>query len=692
MVIKKCIAVGLMVLLGEYISAQQLNTIDFQQVQAHITFDTLSQSISGKVKYIFDVGSQTDSLVLNASGMQFGNVKINGKTVAFKAENHQIILYQKLVKGEGQTLTLDYTAQPAKALYFTGWNSSAPGQIWTQGQGKDTSNWLPVVDDVRDKLTPEFFITFDSAFTVIANGQLIDTQPSGNQLIWHYALNRPVSSYLFALAVGKFQKQVQYSKSGVPIENYYETNDSDRVEPTYEESRPIFDFLESEIGVSYPFAIYRQVPVRDFLYAGMENATLTLFSDDLLIDSIAKNDKNFVNVSAHELAHHWFGNLVTAQSGKHHWLQEGFSTFYAWKAERTLLGDDAYFLRLYESYLALSLQSAGGKGEPVLVENGSSLTYYEKGAWALLYLEDLLGKNAFARVVKNFLNRYAYQTATTDDFLKEVTAVSSLDIEKFKKDWLESPEFNTETAKKLIDYKPVDALLQSEANETTEESQKRLINSHFSPLISKIAQKWSTSGDSRKVTLLKGFLKEADVADKRTVALALDSIPLALQSDFEALLQLHSYDAIEATLYKLWKFFPEKRTEYLEKTEGIYGHRNFNVRQLWLVLALVTDDFRPADKPGFYEELTAYTGDYFSYPIRQTAFQYLYDLQLIGPIYLDNLLSATRHWVWQFSKDAKEKLKNLILDPDYKNYYQQNLAKFKPAEQTYLKSLLSDKE
>ena len=111
----------------------------------------------------------------------------------------------------------------------------------------------------------------------------------------------------------------------------------------------MFDFLEEEIGVRYPWQNYKQVPVKDFLYAGMENTSATIFSDAFVVDSTAFVDKNYVNVNAHELAHQWFGDLVTETHGTHHWLQEGFATYYALLAEKDIFGDDYYYHKLYET-------------------------------------------------------------------------------------------------------------------------------------------------------------------------------------------------------------------------------------------------------------------------------------------------------------------------------------------------------
>ncbi|MGZ9677575.1 M1 family aminopeptidase [Flavobacterium sp. GNP001] len=111
----------------------------------------------------------------------------------------------------------------------------------------------------------------------------------------------------------------------------------------------MFDFLEKEIGVKYPWGIYKQAPVRDFLYAGMENTSATLFNTRYVVDSTGFEDRSYTNVNAHELAHQWFGNLVTAESGKHHWLQEGFATYYALLAEKEIYGEDHFYSKLYET-------------------------------------------------------------------------------------------------------------------------------------------------------------------------------------------------------------------------------------------------------------------------------------------------------------------------------------------------------
>ena len=171
----------------------------------------------------------------------------------------------------------------------------------------------------------------------------------------------------------------------------------------------------------------------------MENTSLTIFSDSFVVDSIGFVDKNYVNVNAHELAHQWFGNLVTAKSGEHHWLQEGFATYYALLAEKEIFGDDYFYWKLYQS--ALQLQALNdGKGESLLNPKASSLTFYQKGAWALHVLRTKVGEKSFKNAVQRYMNTYKFKSAETNDFIKIVEAESGQNLNAFVKIWLEAPQ------------------------------------------------------------------------------------------------------------------------------------------------------------------------------------------------------------------------------------------------------------
>ena len=283
-------------------------------------------------------------------------------------------------------------------------------------------------------------ITLDKKYQVVSNGKLIKVNSNGNLKNWNYRMHKPMSSYLLMLAIGKFNKKIEFSKSGVPLEMYYQTKDTAKFEPTYRYSKQIFDFLENEIGVKYPWEVYRQIPVRDFLYAGMENTSATLFSSNFVVDSIGFEDLNYTNVNAHELAHQWFGDLVTAESGKHHWLQEGFATYYALLAEKKIYGEDYFYSKLYE--YAQQLQQASKTDTiPVLNPKASSLSYYQKGAWALHVLHEEIGDKAFKKAVQNYLKKHSYKNASTIHLWQAFEKISGKPVQKIMKNWTGKPGY-----------------------------------------------------------------------------------------------------------------------------------------------------------------------------------------------------------------------------------------------------------
>jgi aminopeptidase N len=362
----------LILLFSVFSFAQQTKFVDFKSVLGKIKINPIEKSVSGEVTYEFQVTSAIDTIKIDAQNMTFTNLTINNSVVNYKNSGKKIALFEGFTIGKN-TLTFNYLAKPKQTMYFVGADENL--QIWTQGQGKFTSNWFPSFDDANEKVIFNLDVNFDKNFQVISNGVLVNKTVNSDTIDWQYRMKKPMSSYLLMLAIGKFEVQNEKAKNGIPLCFYIENEDEAKLEPTYRYSKIIFNFFEKEIGVKYPWEIYKQIPVRDFLYAGMENTSATVFSRDFVVDEIGFEDKNYVNVNAHELAHQWFGDLVTAESGKHHWLQEGFATYYALLAEKEVFGEDYFYFKLYSISQQLKLVSKTDT-IPILNEKASSLSFY----------------------------------------------------------------------------------------------------------------------------------------------------------------------------------------------------------------------------------------------------------------------------------------------------------------------------
>ncbi len=661
----KFVCLGL--LLSSFCVAQQLDTVDFQQVDAQLEINPSEKKVEGVLSYTFKILQKTDSIFLDAKNMQIQEMSTSGTKVSLRASEDKIWIRYPFEQSVEYAISFNYKVIPEQAMYFF------EDQVWTQGQGKYTSHWLPSIDDVNDKMIFNLSVASPKEFTVIANGVLQEKEDSNNQTRWNYEMEKPMSSYLAAIAIGKFQKQTETTSTGIPLENYFLPEDTAKAEPTYRYTREMFEFLEKEIGVAYPWQNYKQVPVRDFLYAGMENTSLTIFSNAFVVDSTAFVDRNYVNVNAHELAHQWFGNLVTAESSEHHWLQEGFATYYALLAEKEIFGDDYFYWKLYQTTEQLKELSDQGKGEAVLNPNASSLTFYQKGAWALHILRERVGDVAFKTAVKNYLNANAFQSVTTEDFLTEVEKTSGMDLLQFRKDWLEQSAFLAyEALQSLIksdfirEYLELSALTAIPFGQKKEQLTKYItapVNDYLGQ--EAVYQLASGTFQEAKPIYAKAFQSQS-LFVRQALAVSLNPIPEALLTEYETLLEDASYLTIEVALYNLWFQFPEHRAVYLNKTEGVQGFSNKNIRQLWLALAWLTEGYKEDQKPYYLHELRRYTSAKHSFEIREKAFQLLTGIQELTDINLKDLIDACFHPNWRFAKSSRDLLDQLVKDPAIK--------------------------
>ncbi len=630
--------------------AQQTDYVDFKRVEALIVFNqfTVDSTVYNSYEIDFKINKPIDSIYLDAVGMKFKNVALNNAKVNYKNDGKHLVIYSDFEKGKQNKLSFIFFNAPKKAMYFLGWENEGRNQIWTQGQGKYTSNWLPSIDDVNDKIEFDLKYVAPNGYEVISNGKLVSKTESMRNTLWVYAMQDKMPSYLVAVVVGKYNKKLATSKSGIPLEYYYYPEDSLKVEPTYRYSKQMFDYLEDEIGFAYPWHNYKQVPVHDFLYAGMENTSVTIFSDAFTVDAIGFNDKNYVNINAHELAHQWFGNLVTAKSGDHHWLQEGFATYYALLAEREIFGTDYYNFKLYESAQDLGRQDVAGSGTSLLNPKSSSLTFYQRGAWVLHALRDKVGDAVFKQAVKNYLEKHQFSNVETSDFINEVEGLAEKDLSGFVNTWIAQKEFPFDDAIALLkresayiqEYIMVDC--EAKTSKCAEYLKYYVSDDAKAKIIAQVP-------DLVTKDVFKNGLKVRQAISKHVT-----KIPVGLKPEYESLLTDKSYVTIENALYNLWVNFPLERSKYLAKTKEIIGLSDKNVRMLWLVLNLNTPEFQSDKKQEVYDELVSYTDEKYNADLRMNAFQYLDLMKSCNAKCKSNLETAKAHHNWRLVKFAKQ--------------------------------------
>lgn len=670
--------------------------VDFTTANASIKFDIAEHMVVGDVTYQFTVNEATDSIKIDAKNMMIQGVKLNGQTPKYHYDKKQIAFTQGFKEGEN-TVTISYKTNPKQALYYVG--SGTDLQIWTQGQGKYTSHWLPSFDDYNEKVIFNTKISFETGYDVISNGTLDGKTVSGKQTTWSYKMSKPMSSYLVMMAIGKFEKKTEKSASGITIENYIRPVDGTKYTTTYQHTKKMFDFLETQTGFSYPWQIYRNIPVEDFMYGGMENTTSTIFNSDYVVDNIGVNDRDYVNVNAHEMAHQWFGNLVTAKSNKDHWLQEGFATYYALLAEREVYGVDDFYWKLYEMAELITKDAKENKNTAVFSEKATTITYYQKGAWMLFYLSSQIGEANFNTVVKNYLNKYAFKNASTQDFLNEVKAVvPNFNVDNYKQHWLENKGFNTKDALFLIENSPLvksyfEVLaLQEKGFEVKKDQLLKLLkdpNTFTDTKREIVFQLHNVPYDQAK-EFYQTVAQSNDLKVRQALVQVISEIPAEFMQDYKKFLNDNSYITREIVLKNLWLQDIAGRAELLDKTATWKGFNDYNLRITWLMFALATENYKTDKKAHWYSELENFAYNKYNSNIRTNAINALWYLNKYDSNTLPHLVNALVHHNSRFQKFGRDAIVRLCEKKEFKDHFIKLIPYLPQDEHDALKKLMSE--
>ncbi len=423
--------------------------IDVSHLTAEISIDPYRQIVNGKTCFDFTpLRFETDSFNLSVQDMKIEKVLLNNAPVKYFAQNNTLTVYpESLNKTAKYKLTIQYHSFNPTYLYFSGWDDPAGikrKQIWAHRP----FTWIPYLDD---RLTVDMIVTFNAKYKVFSNGERVSVTDSGDTLkTWHYRMNKPHPFFSTALVIGDYEYQPMKAVSGLPMEMWYYPDQKDRVEPTYRYMADMISLFEEEFGLPYPWELYRQAPVVDYLYGAMETTTSTVFGDYLFVDERAFSGRNYINVNAHELAHQWFGNYISHLAPKDVWLTESFATYYAKIFEKSVFGED-YYQHVRRDEWIETMEAEAKDKYPTGHSQGGRARWYPKGSLILDMLRNVMGDENFKASIKYYLEHYPYQDAETSDFLHSIYYATGLSMDWFFEQWIYrggEPEFE-------VSYRPV---------------------------------------------------------------------------------------------------------------------------------------------------------------------------------------------------------------------------------------------
>jgi len=411
--------------------------IDISHVEARLSIDPYDTLVKGEIVFRFSpLRSVTDSVIFWAPDITFSEVTVEGIELTYEMQGDNLVIYfiskDKLLNDKSYEIRMRYTAKPLYDLFFIGWNEPAireNKQIWAHRP----FHWLPYYGD---RLTTDFYITFDGKYKVMTNGvrESVTDNADGTKT-WHYKMHKEHPFFSTCLVIGDYQFLEMKTKDGLPLELWYYTWQEDHAEPTYRYTPQMFDFFNEEFGLDYPYELYREAPVEDYLYGAMETTTATVFGDYLAVDERAFDGRNYVNVNAHELAHQWYGNCLSHQKNCDVWLTESFATYYAKLFEKEVFGE-YYYQWVRNQELEETLEASKKDPFPIGHSRGGRARWYPKGSLVLDMMRDVLGDEDFKEAIKQYTTENAFSEVETAEFREAVYEATGQPIDWFFDQWI----------------------------------------------------------------------------------------------------------------------------------------------------------------------------------------------------------------------------------------------------------------
>ncbi|GIU50502.1 aminopeptidase [Shewanella sairae] len=420
-----------------------------------MTLDPNKDDFFGNTSIKLEVLSATQQLQLNGVAYLPSNIQLAGAkdcSMTSKQLDTGIVLFNcahEITPGQ-YTLSMDFEApynRQSVGLYKT-MDGGLP-YLFTQFEMSDARRAFPVFDEPEYKIPFQVTITAPKTDKVYSNTPETKTTTADNMTTHVFAETKPLSSYLVAFAVGQFE-EIPVSGMKVPGRVITTKGKIELAQYAAKQMPIVLSALEEYFGVDYPYAKLDTVAVPEFPFGAMENAGLITYREDILLLDEATASQNSkeraVSIIGHELAHQWYGNLVTMQWWNDLWLNEAFASWMAAKVTHQTHPEFESNLSLSKNYvMALdSRVSTKPIRKPIKTEadimDGLGLAY-NKGEAVLDMVENYIGVDAFNKGIRQYIKDHAYKNTEADDLWNALSKASGKDVGKVLSTFIEQSSY-----------------------------------------------------------------------------------------------------------------------------------------------------------------------------------------------------------------------------------------------------------
>ncbi|QDU86867.1 Aminopeptidase N [Pirellulimonas nuda] len=456
--------------------------VDVKRIAIDVTPDFKQRTIEGTTTITFDpIGAKVREVVLDAVDLRIESVEATQEIEEYVSTDKKltILFKQPLKNGEDASVTVKYTAEPKQGLYFRTPELGYPEgdtHIWTQGETHEAPHWFPCFDYPNERSITEVTCRVPEGMTVVSNGKKVGEKvdaKTGLKAV-HWVQEKPHVSYLVCLVAGNFHK-LEDKHNDTPLGFYTQPSLAEHAPNAFADTRKIMAFYEEEIGVPFPWVKYDQATILDFTSGGMENTSLTTLTDRTVNPKSITEVRPSYGLDAHEMAHQWFGDLVTCKDWSHLWLNEGFATFYTHLYAGHQYGRDEMLYGLYRDATGRVLSETKDT-RPIVYRDYKDaweqfdFRAYPKGSWVLYMLRCQLGEDVYRQAITSYLKRHQLSSVVTAELIEELENTSGKSLDRFFDQWV----FHGGTPSLKVTYKwlPEDKLAHVNVKQTQEVSDK----------------------------------------------------------------------------------------------------------------------------------------------------------------------------------------------------------------------------
>ena len=420
--------------------------VDIKHLALDVTPDFKARTVRGQVTISFTpIAQPLQTLALDSMDLSIDEVKSTGAQVADRQVTaDQLLLHfaEPVLPGTEVVVAIAYHGQPEVGLHFRTPEMGYPEgdtQVWSQGEAENHRFWFPCYDYPNERFSSEVTCHVPEGMEVVSNGSLVSRQASaGGLTAWHWKQQQPHVNYLIALAAGYFSK-LEAQAGAVPLALLVPPSEKAQAALAFRDTPAVMKFFQEEIGVPFPWDKYHQVYCHDFLAGGMENTSCSFMAGALLFPKEVGELDSLHWLDAHEMAHQWFGDLLTCRDWSHLWLNEGFASYYTLLYQEAKHGREGFLTDLHQA--AERVISSNDRRPMVWRDYGEPMQQfdsraYPKGAWVLHMLRSQLGKPLYQKAIRLYIERHRNGIVTTDDLQEILEEVSGRSFDQFFDQWV----------------------------------------------------------------------------------------------------------------------------------------------------------------------------------------------------------------------------------------------------------------